>query len=135
MSGLVRMISFAALAAIFCIGCGQSSPATIQFGAAPLQRKADFIKAIESALKGFDDLDDPSVAISLFDDGGRQTVSIRSDGANPRAIERAVAVVVTNVELKYSGVGFMRMGERAWKILVPDETQIPVEGDFGLNIQ
>ena len=100
-----------------------------------MQRKADFIKAIESALKGFDDLDDPSVAISLFDDGGRQTVSIRSDGANPRAIERAVAVVVTNVELKYSGVGFMRMGERAWKILVPDETQIPVEGDFGLNIQ
>ena len=136
MEGLVRIFSFVALTVIFCVGCERTAdPVRVQFGVATLQRKADFIKAIENALKGFDELNDPTVSIALFDDGGRQTVSVKSDGSNPRAMERAVAVVVTNIALKYSGVGFMRMSEGAWKILIPDETLIPVEGEFGLNIQ
>ena len=132
---LARLLSIAALLAAFCGGCGSSAPETVKFGSATAARKSGFLKAVEDALKGFDDLSDPSVAIALFDDGGRKTVSIKSTNANPRAMERAVAVVVTNIALKYSGVGFMRMGEGAWKILIPDETLIPVEGDFGLNIQ
>ncbi len=135
MKSFVRLLLVFALLAAFCGGCGSSAPETVKFGSATAERKSGFLKAVEDALKGFDDLNDPSVVIGLFDDGGRETVSIKSNNPNPRAMERAVAVVVTNIALKYSGVGFMRMGEGAWKILIPDETQIPVEGDFGLNIQ
>ena len=132
---LPRFLSVVALLAAFCGGCGSSATETVKFGSATVERKSEFLKAVEDALKGFDDLDDPNVTIGPFDDGGRKSVAIRSNNPNPRAMERAVAVVVTNIALKYPGVGFMRMDEGAWKILVPDEVPIPVEGEFGLNIQ
>ena len=135
MNGFARLVSFAMLLLAFCVGCERAASTMVQFGAAPLQRKADFIMAIESALKGFENLNSPGVKIDLIDDSGRKTVSIRADGANHRAVERAVSVVVTNIALKYSGVCFFKMGEGAWKVFIPDETQIPVEGGFDLNIK
>ena len=80
-------------------------------------------------------MDRVGIGVRLLEIISRETIAIRSDGANPMDLERAVAVVITNVALKYRGVGFMKMGEGAWKVLIPDDTPIPVSGDFGLNIQ
>lgn len=130
-----KVFATAVLVAGLCIGCGQSAPELVQFGAASPERRAEFIGAVEGALKGFDGFKDQKATVGKIDDGGRETIAIRSDGANPMELERAVAVVITNVALKYRGVGFMKMGEGAWKVLIPDDTPIPVSGDFGLNIQ
>ena len=133
---LARLLPVVALLGAFCAGCGSSSPETVKFGSAAPDRQAEFIKAVELALAGFDDIkENPRVSVGIIDDGGRDTVAVRCDGANRRGVESAVSVVVTNIAIKYPGIRFMVIDDGSWKVCIPDETEIPKTGEFGLNIQ
>ena len=136
MRALVSFLPIILLLTVFCGGCGPSAPETVKFGSASAERKAEFIKAVELALAGFDDLKaNPKVTIGIIDDGGRDAVAVRCDGANRRAVESAVSVVVTNIAIKYPGIRFVMIDEGSWKVRIPDETDIPKSGEFGLSIQ
>lgn len=136
MHALARLLPVVALTAAFCAGCGPSVPETVKFGSASPDRRAEFIKAVELALAGFDDIkENPRVSVGIIDDGGHDAVAVRCDGANRRGVESAVSVVVTNIAIKYPGIRFMMIDGGSWKVCIPDETEIPKTGEFGLNIQ
>ena len=132
----------AAVAAYCLVGhlrgrvASQERVSTVRLGKATPERRAEFLKAVGDAIKGFDDLvDNPKFSVGVIDDGGRDTVAVRCEGANPLELGSAVSIVVTNIALKYPGVRFAEMGEGAWKVILPDDTEIPRTGDFGLKIQ
>ncbi len=130
----VRLAVLSLMMASLLAGCGKKDePALVGFGEAPPARRMEFAKAVVEKLKGHDDLGGPKVVIEIKDAGGMPLVTLHDSGEFPRAFEHAISVVLTNVSFKYPGIGFMAIGDGGWKLLMPNDMRIPLEGDFGLK--
>ena len=133
-----RLAVAAALLLAAVAGCEKSAPAVPQvtLGEAEPARREAFVKATVAALKSFEELDVPSMKISYAaGPDGKLTVFAKSETrANPEIPEKALALALANVALSYPGIGFMAEGDRAWRVLLPDEVKIPVSGPFDFGI-
>lgn len=119
-------------------GCEKDAPAVPQvaLGEAEAVRREAFVRATAEALKSFEELDVPSMKIDCAaGPDGKLTVFAKSETrANPEIPEKALALALTNVALSFPGVGFVAEGDRAWRVLFPDEVKIPVSGPFDFGI-
>ncbi len=130
----VRLAVWSLMAVALLAGCGKrDEPVLVGFGEASPARRMEFAKAVVEKLKGFDDLSGPKVVVAIKDVGGMPLVTLHDSGEFPRAFEHAISVVLTNVSFKYPGIGFMAIGDGGWKLLMPNDMRIPLEGDFGLK--
>ena len=115
-------------------GCEKSAPAVwqVSLGEVEAARRDAFVEATATALRSFEELDVPSMKIDCaVGPDGKMTVFVTSEtSANPDIPEKALALALTNVALKFPGVGFVATGDRAWRVLFPNEVRIPVSGPF-----
>lgn len=135
---LLRRVALAALLLAAAAGCEKDTPAVpkVALGEADTVRREAFVRATAEAIKSFEELDVPSMKIycSVGPDG-KLTVFAKSETrANPEIPEKALALALTNVALGFPGVGFIAEGDRAWRVLFPDEVKIPVSGPFDFGI-
>ena len=128
------ILVFGAMLAVVA-GCGGPKQETVSFGEAPAARKAEFAVAVAAALKGFEDLDSQGVQIDVSNEGTAPLVIVRGGKLQPAALENALSVALTNMAFKYPGIGFMATGDGGWRILMPDEMEIPASGEFGLGFK
>ena len=54
-------------------------------------------------------------------------------GGMTETLMRALSVAITNLSLEYPGLGFMMDDGGTWRVLMPDDVQIPVSGGFGIG--
>ena len=116
-------------------GCDGPKQTVVGFGEAPAARKAEFAAAVAAAIKGFEDLDSQGVQIAISDEKGTPQVTVRGGKIQPAALEKALAVALTNMAFKYPGIGFMATGDGGWRILMPDEMKIPATGNFDFGFK
>jgi len=118
-------------------GCSKQEPATVEFGKASAVRKAEFAAAVASALRGFEDLDSQGVQIDVSPEAETSVpqITVRGGSLQPEALGKALGVVLTNMSFKYPGIGFMATGDSGWRILMPDDMKIPVEGEFDFGLK
>ena len=114
-------------------GCGKSQPEMIAFGSAPTERREAFAQAVAAAMKGYEELEDAKIQVSVAMEAGRPVVIVRGASMPPKMLERGVSVAVTNIALRYPGVGFMAVDELTWRVLLPDGLAIPASGEFGVG--
>ncbi len=138
---IFRLAGLGALLAALCLcGCGRKAEApavpTVALQAAEPARQEAFAKAVVKALKAIEDLDVPAIKISLKKGpDGRFDLQVRGVGFDrPKPVEDAVSLAVTNIALRYPGVGFAAVDEFVWKIKLPDTLQIPVTGPFDFGV-
>lgn len=112
-------------------GCGDSGCALVSLGEAAPERRAEFTSAVAAALRGFEDLDSQGVQIAVVD----EKITVRGGRIKAMDLENALSVALTNMALKYPGIGFMATGDGGWIILMPSEMKIPEQGDFGLEFK
>ncbi len=132
MNGFYMRLAVGLLLAILT-GCGKSQPETVAFGSAPAERRDAFAHAVAEAMKGYEELDDPKIHVSVSAEDGRPVIIVRGEAMSPKMLERAVSVAVTNIALRYPGLGYMAVDELSFKVLLPDGLAIPACGEFGMG--
>lgn len=133
-----RRAAAAALLMAAAAGCEKDASAVPQvaLGEVDAVRREAFVRATAEALKSFEELDVPSMKIDCaVGPDGKLTVFAKSETrANPEIPEKALSLALTNVALNFPGVGFVAEGDRAWRVLFPDEVKIPVSGPFNFGV-
>lgn len=114
-------------------GCGDSQPKLVALGEAPLERKAEFAAAIVRACAGFDGLDDPAVKFEVTTNASDCAITVGSRDLKPSELLEPLAVALTNLSMAYPGLGFMSNDDGTWRILMPADVKIPVNGKFGIG--
>lgn len=114
-------------------GCGDSQRKFVALGDAPLERKAEFAVAIVRACAGFDGLDDPAVKFEVTTNANDCSITVGSKDLKPSGLLEPIAVAMTNLSMEYPGLGFMSNDDGTWKILMPADVKIPVDGKFGIG--
>lgn len=125
MSGVVALAVLA--------GCGSSERKLVALGEAPLARKAEFATAIVRACAGFDGLDVPAVKFEVTTNATDCAITVGSTDLKPDRLLEPLAVALTNISMEYPGLGFMSNDDGTWKILMPADVKIPVDGKFGIG--
>ncbi len=130
-----RFISAASIFAAILVlqGCGEPERATVALSAATPERKAEFAAAVVRACAGFDGLDAPDVKFGISTNAEGCSVTVACSKMNPKALERALSVAVTNLALDYPGIRFMMDDDGTWKVLTPGDIVIPETGGFGIG--
>ena len=132
MNGFYMRLAAGFLLAILA-GCGKSQPEMVALGSAPAERRDAFVQAVAAAMKGYEELEDPKIQVSVSEDDGRPVIIVRGEAMSPKMLERGVSVAVTNIALRYPGVGYMAVDELSFKVLLPDGLAIPACGEFGVG--
>ncbi len=114
-------------------GCGESQPKFVALGEAPLERKAEFAAAIVRACAGFDGLDNPALKFEVTTNATDCAITVGSKDLKPSELMEPLAVALTNLSMVYPGLGFMSNDDGTWKILMPADVKIPVDGKFGIG--
>lgn len=122
------MIALAILA-----GCGDSQPELVALGEVPLERKAEFAAAIVRACAGFDGFDAPDVRFVVTTNASDCTITVGSTDLKPDRLMEPLAVAMTNLSMKFPGLGFMSNDDGTWNILMPADVKIPGDGKFGIG--
>lgn len=132
-----RTIALAMAAALaFWTGCGgKPEQDAVGFGEASAERREQFAAAVAAAIRGFEDLDSQGVEVVVAVTNSAPQVTVRSGRISTGDLGKALAVALTNMSFKYPGIGFMATGDGGWRILMPDELQIPRTGEFGLEVK
>ena len=135
----MKLVAITCVAAVLMAvaGCGKQEPATVEFGKASAERRAEFAAAVAAALRGFEDLDSQGVqiAVSAAAESSVPQVTVRGGSLQPESLGKALGVALTNMSFKYPGIGFMATGDGGWRILMPDEMKIPATGEFELDFR
>ena len=127
------VLACALLAIVLLQGCGDSGRALVRLGEAAPERRADFARAVARACAGYDGLDGTNVVFGVSTNASGCSVTVVCDKMSRTAFQSALSVAVTNLALEYPGLGFMMDDSGTWKILMPDDIQIPVSGGFGIG--
>ena len=129
----VFTLVFGMMTLAFLVGCGDSQSKLVALGGVPLERKAEFAAAIMRACAGFDGLDAPDVKFEVTTNASDCTITVGSKDLKPDRLLEPLAVAMTNLSMKYPGLGFMSNDDGTWKILMPAEVKIPLDGKFGIG--
>ena len=121
------------MALAILVGCGDSQPKLVALGEVPLERKAEFAAAIVRACAGFDGLDAPDVKFAVTTNASDCAITVGSTDLKPDRLLEPLAVAMTNLSMKFPGLGFMSNDDGTWKILMPADVKIPVAGKFGIG--
>lgn len=115
------------------VGCGDSRPELVALGEVPLERKAEFAAAIVRACTEFDGLDAPGVRFGVSTNASDCAITVGSTDLKPDCLLEPLAVAMTNLSMKFPGLGFMSNDDGTWMILMPADVKIPVAGKFGIG--
>ena len=132
------MFRFTALACMLAAiavlqGCGDSGRARVRLGDATPERKVEFARAVVRACAGYDGLDGTNVVFGVSTNASGFFATVACEKASRAALMGALSVAITNLSLEYPGLGFMMDDGGTWRILMPDDIQIPVSGGFGIG--
>ena len=129
---------FVAALALFAAGCGsgERQRPLAMFGEVSTERRMEFCQSVAKVMKGYDDLYGKHIAVAAkVESDGKPAVIVRCESAaSAKRVEQAVAVAVTNLALRYPGMGFMVVDEQTWRLIFPDEMRIERQGAFDLHI-
>ena len=114
-------------------GCGDSGRALVRLGEAAPERKAEFASAVARACAGYDGLDGTNVVFEVSTNAAGCSVTVACDKMSRASLMSALSVAITNLSLEYPGLGFMMDDSGTWRILMPDDIQIPESGGFGIG--
>ena len=129
----VLTLVFGMAALVILSGCGSSERQLVALGDAPLARKAEFAAAIVRACAGYEGLDVPAVKFEVTTNANDCAITVGSKDLKPTELLQPLAVAVTNLSMEYPGLGFMSNDDGTWKIIMPADVKIPVDGKFGIG--
>lgn len=134
----MKMFRFLALACMLASiallqGCGDPGRELVRLGEAAPERRAEFASAVARACAGYDGLDGTNVVFGVSTNAAGCSVTVACDNMSRAALMRALSVAITNLSLEYPGLGFMMDDGGTWRVLMPDDVQIPVSGGFGIG--
>ena len=135
MSSVNSLVALGLAALCILSGCGgEAVVKTVPFSQAAPERRVAFAKALEKALKEFDDLYGKiSVEIS-GDEGDGPAMSVKPAGSiSVEGLETPLGVALTNISRHHPGIGFMLEGG-GYRILMPAGMPVEETGEFRLGI-
>lgn len=132
-SSLTTCLLAALLALI--LGCGDPPVAMVKLGEATPERRMEFAKGVEKALKDFDDLYNKFTSTVSVGKDGMPRITVKSTGSGvPKLVEQPLAVVLTNLAIRYPGISYMALDTESWEVLLPAEIPVELDKPFRFSI-